>query len=90
MSRRTSPLPTGWPKLRARVLRRDQHLCQLRYPGCTEYATEVDHIHGADDHSLDNLRAVCNPCHKHRTALQANAAKPKRKRPPQRHPGLNT
>lgn len=63
-----------WRRVRAYVLIRDRHLCQLRYPNiCTTRALEVDHIETVHDNparELDptNLRAACVPCHKHRTA----------------------
>jgi 5-methylcytosine-specific restriction protein A len=66
-----------WQRIRAFVLTRDHGLCQLRYPGlCTKHATEVDHViqvhHNPTlEYDPTNLRAVCTPCHKHRTALQA-------------------
>lgn len=67
-----------WQRVRAFVLTRDRMLCQLRYPEhCTTTASEVDHVvsvHHDPTRELDptNLRAVCTPCHKHRTALQAS------------------
>lgn len=66
-----------WRRIRAFVLTRDRGLCQLRYPEiCTTRATQVDHILQVltrPDLELDpaNLRAVCTPCHEHRTGLQA-------------------
>lgn len=58
-----------WGKLRSVVLARDSRRCQIRLPGCTIDATEVDHIvpriAGGTD-SLDNLRSVCRHCHKRR------------------------
>ncbi|WP_290599279.1 HNH endonuclease signature motif containing protein [Lawsonella sp.] len=80
-------------KLRATVLRRDHHRCQLALPGCTQIAEEVDHItpvfeHGTD--SPDNLQAVCPSCHRQKTQAEARraAAKLSRKRPHKLHPGL--
>lgn len=66
-----------WQRIRLFVLARDKRLCQLRYPEyCTTRATQVDHIKSVLDrpdleYDPTNLRAVCTPCHKHRTALQA-------------------
>jgi len=34
MTRRTQPLPPGWPTIRRRILTRDK-TCQLAYPHCT-------------------------------------------------------
>jgi 5-methylcytosine-specific restriction protein A len=56
-----------WSKKRALVMARDGRRCQLAIPGiCLRDAAEVDHIRpravgGTDD--MDNLRAVCKPCH---------------------------
>ena len=67
-----------WRRIRAFVLARDRYLCQLRYPGiCTTRATQVDHIrqvlHAPElEYDPTNLRAVCRPCHEHRTGLQAS------------------
>ncbi|PQP24151.1 HNH endonuclease [Rhodococcus opacus] len=79
-----------WRRLRTIVLNRDEHRCQLGLACCTGEATEVDHIinraaGGSDD--LENLRAVCQSCHRVLTQRQANAARPQRKRPPEEHPG---
>jgi 5-methylcytosine-specific restriction protein A len=88
-SARRARLPSNWTTLRATVLARDNHLCQLRYPHrCAITATEVDHAGTTDDHRPEVLRAVCTPCHKHRTQQQSTAARPPRARPAERHPGL--
>lgn len=82
---------SNWPRIRAKVLTRDGWECQLRQPGCLTEATEVDHIQpvsqGGDD-DLDNLAAVCHPCHKKKTAIETAAAQARRsgKRPPRTHP----
>lgn len=53
--------------LRRLVLLRDQHQCQLRLPGCTVRATEIDHkvplMHGGTD-DLSNLQAACGHCNR--------------------------
>ena len=55
----------AWRTLRAKVLERDGHRCQLRLDGCTMRATTVDHDFpvsaGGSDH-MDNLVAACAPC----------------------------
>jgi len=76
-------LPASWSRIRASILTRDGHACQLRYPdtwetrhgpaSCAGVATEVDHIGRPDDHTPQNLRAVCRPCHTRRTQAQARA-----------------
>lgn len=55
-----------WRAVRLRVLERDQHQCQIRRPGCTGHATEVDHITSMSDGGAKfdpaNLRAACKKC----------------------------
>lgn len=53
----------SWRRVRQRILRRDQHRCQL----CGAPADDVDHIvkwidGGSDDPS--NLRAICSRCNR--------------------------
>ena len=66
-----------WRRIRAYVLTRDNGQCQLRYVDiCTTRADQVDHIvqvlHRPElEYDPTNLRAVCTPCHTHRTGLQA-------------------
>ncbi len=85
--RRTQPLPPDWPRVRRRILRRDDYRCYV----CGGPGVHVDHIvpvsqGGTDDDS--NLATICRRCHARKTALEANAAKPKRTRPQEKHPGL--
>jgi 5-methylcytosine-specific restriction endonuclease McrA len=70
-----------WSDRRALVMARDNRRCQLRLPVCTIDATEVDHIRprslgGGDE--LDNLRAVCHPCHLGRGMNGDDGGRPKR------------
>lgn len=65
-----------WGKIRKVAIARDSGLCQpcIRSGKVTQ-AKEVDHITpkcqgGTDD--LDNLQAICVPCHKEKTAREAN------------------
>lgn len=55
-----------WKRLRRLVLDRDLGLCQIGGPGCTRYATCVDHIvaraDGGDCWQPANLRASCARC----------------------------
>jgi 5-methylcytosine-specific restriction endonuclease McrA len=57
----------AWRKVRAQVLARDRHVCQLRLPGCTVIADCVDHTvpsrHGGSD-DPSNLRAACGHCNR--------------------------
>ena len=58
-------------KLRDRILRRDNHDCQIRLPGCLGTATTVDHIHPKAWGGLaipSNLRAACMPCNQSKGA----------------------
>ena len=89
---RTQPLPKGWDKTRARILRRDAYICGVCHrPG----ANEVDHIRpvsmggGEDDTNLQAIHS--RPCHAAKTAREANARNPRavpRKRAPEEHPGV--
>lgn len=89
-STRRHRLPPRWRAITRRILERDGHQCQLRYPGCLGTATEVDHIRPGDDHSDDNLQAACTWCHRRKSSAEGNAARTRvsRRRPPERHPGL--
>ncbi len=96
-SNRRSRLPSDWPTRRARVLARDGHRCTATDNGarCTSRATDVDHNVQGDDHSLNNLRALCDWHHKRKTAAEAaearrnsQAAARLRRLPQERHPGL--
>lgn len=56
---------TAWRTIRAYVLARDHHTCQIGSEGCTGAATHVDHIvprelGGGDEET--NLRAACERC----------------------------
>ena len=96
-SARTSPLPPEWkPEIRPRILNRDGHACQWWVGAtgakCGALATDVDHIGDPSDHSDGNLRALCGPHHRVRSARQGaqamHAKKIPRTRPAERHPGL--
>lgn len=64
-------------RLAALVLDRDLHLCQIRGPRCTRYATQVDHIvaraDGGDVFDPANLRACCAACNGWRSAQRTNS-----------------
>lgn len=71
-SRHTRGYGAAWDRLRKRILIRDKHLCQSCLAnGRVTPAQAVDHIrakaHGGTD-DPDNLRAICDPCHKAKTA----------------------
>lgn len=89
-SRRASRLPGDWGKRRKAVLERDV-VCQLCF---VRDATVADHIEPmTDNHDLEALQGVCEPCHRQKTAkeaaaFRAAAPRPSRARPDERHPGL--
>lgn len=62
----------AWQQLTPKVLERDHHQCQIRYPGhCTGRATVVDKIEPASrrpDLAYDpsNHQAACQPCNDHK------------------------
>lgn len=100
-ARRKTALPPNWRKLRNNILHRDNYRCTwIDHDGnrCTYTAhdgtgLEVDHIGDRNNHHPNNLRTLCGKNtphnhHGHRTALQAVAAQPRRKRPPEPHPGV--
>ena len=63
---------------RARILKRDNHSCQLRYPGiCLGTATICDHIvalglGGAD--TDENCAAACLACSRKKTSIEGHLA----------------
>lgn len=96
-STRRVTLGKTYHRNRALVMRRDGRRCQLRTPGiCIGAATECDHVGDRLDHSVENMRAACHPCHLDRSSRQGGqAAGQARKaraaarfREPERHPGL--
>ena len=92
-SDRRSRLPSDWPKIRLRILRRDSYRCQIREGGgqgapCLAPANEVDHVIPGDDHSPKNLQAACRSCHARKSSAEGLAARPMRRRKPEAHPGL--
>jgi 5-methylcytosine-specific restriction endonuclease McrA len=82
----------AWRKVRAQVLKRDRNRCQLREPGCTVEATQVDHIVnvGAGGAPLDpkNLQSACPTCNGRKAGREATVARNAWKRTPEKHPGL--
>lgn len=97
-SDRRSRLPKDWPKIRLRVLRRDEGQCTaLTQAGerCDSLASDVDHIRPGDDHSMENLRSLCSYHHKVKSSREGAAAKnakrraiEKKFRRTEQHPGL--
>lgn len=89
--------------VRDAVLERDNHLCQLRYNGCTTCATIADHkvtiasrgLRRRDAINPDDYQAACPWCHdiktKRETAAVVSAANTRRltrrRLPVAPHPG---
>lgn len=88
-SDRRSRLPADWKSRRARVFRRANGVCEV--VGCSDAATDCDHILRGDDHSLSNLRALCQLHHAQKSSAEGNAAREwireARMRPVEGHPG---
>lgn len=95
-STRRETLPSDWAQRRMAVFRRDGFACQhIRYDTekkCGKPATDCDHIGDRNDHSLGNLRALCDYHHSQRTAQQggnaASAARRRKQPQKQKHPGI--
>ncbi|QTA06787.1 HNH endonuclease [Escherichia albertii] len=74
LSRHQRGYGSKWDTIRARILKRDNHLCQncLRNGRVVEART-VDHIipkaHGGTD-ADSNLQSLCWSCHKAKTARE--------------------
>lgn len=89
-SDRKSRLPSGWAKIRVRILERDR-ICVLCGVRPSRFC---DHIVAKADLNEDSdLQGVCGPCHDQKSAREGAAAakakgRPGRKRPPEAHPGV--
>ena len=61
---------TRWQRFRVGILNRDQWLCLIKDRGCTDKATQVDHIvplaMGGEKYDPLNCRAACQPCNARR------------------------
>jgi 5-methylcytosine-specific restriction protein A len=82
----------AWRKIRKQVLERDRNRCQIREPGCTINADQVDKIINvaAGGNPLDqrNLRAACAHCNGRKAQREATTARNAWRHQPERHPGL--
>jgi 5-methylcytosine-specific restriction protein A len=78
----------AWQQRRKRILSRDGGLCQIKGPGCTYVAREVDHVinkaaaraRGWTDEQIEaetNLQSVCPGCHKAKTKAEGGTPHPK-------------
>lgn len=70
---RRSELPADWPRRRLAVLERDGFRCQwsLGHDGkCGAPANQVDHVRRGNDHSLVNLRALCEEHHREKSSFE--------------------
>lgn len=75
---RQANYPKHWPKLRAAVIRRDGRCVNC---GSRAHLT-ADHripIHLGGTHDMSNLQALCEPCHRIKTAAEAVAARRSRR-----------
>jgi hypothetical protein len=65
----------AWQKFAKRILRRDRHACQWRLDGCTDYATDAEHIiprawDAGGFMDEDNVVASCGHCNRKRPHLK--------------------
>lgn len=93
-SDRKSRLPSNWKALRAAVMDRCGGRCEyLKKDGsrCRDKAVDVDHEIPNDDHSMSNLRGICDWHHKRKSAMEGVAARRELNailyRKPETHPG---
>lgn len=94
-STRLARLPRDWPKIRARILARDQHRCTWLTDGipCGAPANQVDHIIRGDNHDDSNLRALCESHHRAKSSSEGGRAQRRRSRyridrNSEQHPGI--
>lgn len=89
-SSRRSRLPKDWATRRTYVRRRANDQCELTVDGirCPRVGHECDHVTPGDNHDPSNLQWLCIAHHKAKTQAEAQAARPSRQRPAERHPGL--
>lgn len=94
-SDRRSRLPSNWAsELVPAVKRRAAGQCEWRLPRsgkrCPRPGSDVDHVINNDDHSLRNLRLLCEHHHDAKSAREGVWGRRKKKsgRPAEAHPGL--
>lgn len=88
-----TPLPSNWQSTRRRILQRDRERCRV----CNRPGFEVDHIvprrlGGSNEDK--NLWVLCREHHAAKTGKEradgTRAFHAKKKKPPEKHPGLRT
>lgn len=90
-STRKSRLPSNWAsEIRpAAHARNPEHICHLCGQPGGDY---LDHKTPGDDHSPENLDwahdRIPPHCHRFKSSREGNAARPRRQRPAEAHPGL--
>lgn len=100
-STRRQRLPADWPQRCAMAREVYGTTCYLCHH---EAASDTDHVNRGDDHSVSNLRPICGtrcqqcaaenrtPCHAAKSSREggqaAQAARPRRQRPAEPHPGM--
>lgn len=80
------PLPPDWPKRRLACFATYGRLCYQ----CGALATDVDHVKPRSQggsHEPENLRPICQGCHRRKTSREALAQRKTRRRAPEQHPG---
>ena len=77
-STRLQTLPRNWRAIRQQVLARAGYQCQhVRYDTgkrCTARANQCDHIGERNNHTLDNLQALCEYHHQRKSSSQGGRA----------------
>lgn len=89
-STRRARLPRNWDTLRATVLEEAQYQCEYVDHGvrCTNIATDCDHIINNDNHSRENLQALCPFHHGQKSSHEGNTARKKKySKRTEPHPG---
>ncbi|GAA3751036.1 HNH endonuclease signature motif containing protein [Micromonospora maritima] len=90
-STRRSRLPSNWQQLRADVRERAGGRCEFIGDDarrCREAGRDCDHIVPGDNHDLSNLQWLCPGHHSKKSAQEGAAARPRERRPAEKHPGL--
>ena len=92
-SRRSESLPSNWRYvIRPRILKRDGYKCQWEREDtgllCGAYANQVDHINPGNDHSDENLQALCWWHHKQKSSSEGGRRVHQKPQAGKKHPGL--